>query len=505
MHAATWQTWSRVKDPEGIVESEVYCLGVRADQVSDVVSWGPGRRLELQGMKPYRLPDGKTGKRPIFKAKVDKLIETPRVYVENKTSARLDRHNAGEYIDGIEKFDLDVLDFLVDKMPEAEIKLDIRKIRSNRLGEIDLDVIYRKKVDILPINIGRQNVQKLAIYNNPSNDIEEWMTCIMLFSWFFTRSDYVAYQVSNADGHGKFGYKKKELMHRLFEPALMYPHLRGRLTLGFYQIRLDDTVKWICFDVDDHKGIRTPEEVKGEVRRLVDVLKKYEIPFLLEASGSTNSYHIWILLEPTQTYNAYRFSRQIKSEADVECEVFPKQKHLTHRGKFGNLVKIPLGINQKNKVKSQFLDPSTFQPYSGEVPVPRYLRLREVSEDAYEIKVKSQKLRPRSNDQREPIQNPDFVGENLRYCMRGLLVDNVSLDGGEGHAMRVAISAEAYNTGLSVEDSVNLFKNQPDFDEAMTRGHVEYVYSQGYHRFSCRTLKDQCSVLVSPYCSKCSG
>lgn len=47
VQAASWQTWSRVKDPEGKEERKVYCIGVRADQIRDVVAWGAGRRMEL--------------------------------------------------------------------------------------------------------------------------------------------------------------------------------------------------------------------------------------------------------------------------------------------------------------------------------------------------------------------------------------------------------------------------------------------------------------------------
>ena len=62
--AATWQTWSRVKDPEGKEESKVYCIGVREDRIRSVVSWGPGRRLELEGPKNTDSRMGLKGGRP---------------------------------------------------------------------------------------------------------------------------------------------------------------------------------------------------------------------------------------------------------------------------------------------------------------------------------------------------------------------------------------------------------------------------------------------------------
>jgi hypothetical protein len=65
MHAATMQAWSRVKDPKGKDESTVYCIGVRADQIRDVISWGPGRKLELVEIRKWTLPDG-TGENSSF-------------------------------------------------------------------------------------------------------------------------------------------------------------------------------------------------------------------------------------------------------------------------------------------------------------------------------------------------------------------------------------------------------------------------------------------------------
>jgi hypothetical protein len=46
VHAATWQAWSRVKDPDGEEESHLYCVGIRADEISDVVTWGTNRTIK---------------------------------------------------------------------------------------------------------------------------------------------------------------------------------------------------------------------------------------------------------------------------------------------------------------------------------------------------------------------------------------------------------------------------------------------------------------------------
>jgi hypothetical protein len=48
-------------------------------------------------------------------------------------------------------------------------------------------------------------------------------------------------------------------------------------------------------------------DTREKVGKVVEVLRNYTIPFLLEASGSMDSYHIWIFVSKTGTYNAYRF------------------------------------------------------------------------------------------------------------------------------------------------------------------------------------------------------
>jgi len=50
--------------------------------------------------------------------------------------------------------------------------------------------------------------------------------------------------------------------------------------------------------------------------------------------------------------------------------------------------------------------------------------------------------------------------------------------GSEGHEMRVAIAAEARNVGYTIEQTIELFKDQPDFNPDITRKNVEYIYSQ---------------------------
>jgi hypothetical protein len=304
------------------------------------------------------------------------------------------------------------------------------------------------------------------------------------------------------DEVGRYGYRKYVTDEEMLS-KLMIRHVKGDITIGFYQISLEDTVKWICFDIDDHEGERGAEAVRIEVSKLLAVLYKYNIPFLLEASGSKNSYHIWILLKPTKTYNAFLFSRELRAEAGIDCEISPKQERLTKNSKYGNLVKVPLGINRKNDVKSQFLDPTTFEPYPEMVPIPGIACLKDVTEPE-EIIEKRDTIQNTESEQNKSKRTPARLGSVLRPCMQGVLDAKTPLNGSEGNSMRVAIAAEALNIGLSIEQTIELFKDQPDFNIGITRKKVEDIYSRCYSRYKCETLQDQCGSLVSSYCSNCS-
>jgi hypothetical protein len=57
-------------------------------------------------------------KTPVFRVIVKDIIEPPKVCVELKTSTRRDRHNAGEYVERIEKYEeIFINSEFVDKSP----------------------------------------------------------------------------------------------------------------------------------------------------------------------------------------------------------------------------------------------------------------------------------------------------------------------------------------------------------------------------------------------------
>jgi len=257
--------------------------------------------------------------------------------------------------------------------------------------------------------------------------------------------------------------------------------------VGTYEIGLDDTVIWCCNDIDAHRGETDTQE---KVRRVVTVLRKYSIPFFLEASGSPDSYHIWIPLAETRTYNAFRFIRQINAEAGVNCECWPKQKALGKDSKFGNLVKLPVCVHLKTGNRSVLLDPDTLEPYKGFIQVPGRVHLLEIPE-----------LKPNGLQGMPKVSMAS--GSTLDYCMERALKEQVPLEGSEGHNLRMAIAVKAHAIGKAAEEIASLFEHQADFDYEFSLKKARETEKYDYAPWSCQTLRDKCGDLVAIYCSTC--
>ena len=169
---------------------------------------------------------------------------------------------------------------------------------------------------------------------------------------------------------GKSGYAP---VRESLSPVLAHAHLQGRLTLGSYLVRTDDTSRHIVLDLDVRKdalvacsgdAART-NAVKAalveEGRRLCGVLGQLGIPSLYVDSGRKGR-HLWIVFtHPVPAAEAQGLGRELVRTAapqheDLHLEAFPKQGSVA-RGGLGNLVKLPLGIHRVSGRRSTILLP----------------------------------------------------------------------------------------------------------------------------------------------------
>lgn len=462
--ASTWQAVNRVRDPKGEEESRVYFIGCRQEQIQQVATWGVNRQLALREIKKTQGSRGEVHQTPIFNITVDEPIDLPPIYTEGTNRGHSERRRVSDYIKQIELYE---------------------PIGSNDGGPDS------KNHSISSIYNYREN--GVVFYNRPQNTDEIISTTQSLSSAFVNRDDCHAIQYYN--------YKSSDWNFRKIDLPLDYPtiqhHISGFNTVGTYQISLKDMVKWCCIDIDSHRDEAGTEDM---ARRAVSFLRDYGVPFMLEASGSPGSYHIWVFVSPTRTYNAYQFIRQIRSECKLDCEVWPKQKKL-YQGKLGNLVKLPICVHQKTGNRSVFLDPDTFEPIEGPVKLPGIVHLYEIVESSQNelagmprVKIK----RPEGGD-----SGGNYSINDLDYCMKKVLEDKLPLHGSEGHNLRVAIVVKAQTIGMDEEETAQLFLHQDNYDRDLTYSKVAEIRAYDYLPWSCDTLRDKCGNLMGDYCEVC--
>lgn len=75
----------------------------------------------------------------------------------------------------------------------------------------------------------------------------------------------------------------------------------------------------------------------------------------------------------------------------------------------------------------------------------------------------------------------------IRPCIQEVL--NRPLDGGDRHMMRIAVATEHLHAGYRIDEVVDLFKNQPDFNSKITRYYVEHLAKRGFKPFRCETIR----------------
>ncbi len=155
-------------------------------------------------------------------------------------------------------------------------------------------------------------------------------------------------------------------------PSVIKSHLLGNRTVGVYQVRIDDTVKFLTFDVDVPRRMvdefaSTPQIWLDHMRilhthawRIASVLKEAGLASVMEDSGFKGR-HVWVLFrDPVPASLARAMGVRVLELAGppprgVHVEVFPKQGHVPAGG-LGNLIKLPLGIHLKTGRRSLFLE-----------------------------------------------------------------------------------------------------------------------------------------------------
>ena len=210
-----------------------------------------------------------------------------------------------------------------------------------------------------------------------------------LLRLFVNRSD--SYAVQNPDG----SYKRVD---EALTKDIVKQHLTGKLTVGVYQLNPEgDTVRWICWDIDPAKVSNAAQVAKSLYNFLVTAEPK-EAVWIEASRWPDESYHVWLFFIDPIPADAARWLGEAanKKAGHSSVEVFPKQD--TVKGRFGNLVKLPLGLHRVHGKWSRWLNPETLEPLADEAFVeacPAALTNTQIAEIRSRIKEEQGQSRSR--------------------------------------------------------------------------------------------------------------
>jgi len=148
-------------------------------------------------------------------------------------------------------------------------------------------------------------------------------------------------------------------------------HLSGKdssgkpFVMGVYPMLLDETCHLLALDLDD-------DGWQDDAAALIGVVRRLELPVVLERSRSGNGAHLWFFFaQAVPAIQARRFGAHLLTEAmDARPEIglgsydrmFPNQDTLP-RGGFGNLIALPLQKSAREAGHSAFLD-EALEPFA---------------------------------------------------------------------------------------------------------------------------------------------
>lgn len=171
---------------------------------------------------------------------------------------------------------------------------------------------------------------------------------------FVNRTDIYARQLT--DGR----YKK-------VNSTLTDDILHGVETIGLYQLK-NNTVKWACIDIDVNKEVWSQpnfkvedweDKIQEQAMLVKQLLKAKGMIGYREGSGFKGE-HVWVFFaKPVQAgivksvFDSIFMNMPIVDK-NMHYEIFPKQAE--QNGTLGNLVKAPLQVHLKSKVRSYFID-----------------------------------------------------------------------------------------------------------------------------------------------------
>jgi hypothetical protein len=177
-------------------------------------------------------------------------------------------------------------------------------------------------------------------------------------------------------------------------------------------------------------------------------------------------------------------------------EIFPKQQALTPDKPFGNLVKVPNGMNRRSKTWSRFVD----DIYGEEV--------RTVDLSDWEVQAIPDFRGGRSTQAVSGLSASPSASTLAYGDVRPCLQEIVRMQPLMSHPLRRSIAMEYQAVSrMSEMDIAQLFQSQPNFDLDRTLQQLRSL--RGFNRPRCETIRECAEYLnregldIDQICKRC--
>ena len=312
-----------------------------------------------------------------------------------------------------------IFEGLLEKDRENELLIDrLAYIKMELKENSDAKVLYEKIDKTKQV----EKIEEEERFDNPKKEIIE-----LVLERFSGREDNFALQWFNEENSGYYPKRRAIKANDIKE------HIKGKKTIGIYQLKKDNTIKFAAYDIDIKKGyekekVELKEKQKEITLNLYKTLKSYELNPLIENSGN-KGYHIWLFFENrVQSYKVKHIMEvllnQIEIIEEVGIEIFPKQ--IQTKGGLGNLIKIPFGIHKKTGRRCNLVD-EDFRAFNNQFKALQYIKFTnsdEIEKLYYEVKgveKDDEEIKEKIPEIKKELRNEIKLRENGIEQVEGML------------------------------------------------------------------------------------
>jgi hypothetical protein len=286
MQANTYQHISRVKDPNGIEKSLVFCLGVNEQEVFNFCTWGYNRDLDLEQKS--------NGYIKTVNVKCSHTLPMPKVAIAGSINEKI--RTALTFTQIIQPQSASYTDFSTSVTANEHTLYN-----TNRCVNFSVDSASALQKTTICAR------QKCDFSTSVTSRIENNSITKMITDIVFDCSDKFVEVVDL--------YAENE--NERFNPVPsinIARHLSGEREYGMHLINNQNETTCILFRVAD----KDCDKIEGE-------LNKQGVPFFLEECE--NDCKIWVLMKPIDTKIAHEWGESIMSELKLKGWVLPIDNH----------------------------------------------------------------------------------------------------------------------------------------------------------------------------------